>query len=144
MDRFKVITSSYVLLVLPKENKILLSKRFQTGYQDGNYSLPAGHIEDNETLRQALVREAKEEIGIDVKIPDVNLVHVMHRKEKDIRVDFFFTVSSYQGVPKNCEPERCSKIIWSEMDQLPTNTIPYIKQAISCFQKGIFYSEIGW
>ena len=89
MDRFKMIASSYLLLVI--DGKILLSRRFKTGYEDGKYSLPAGHIEDNESLTAGGAREIFEEIGIRIKPKDLTLVHVMHRKKDDIRMDFFFT-----------------------------------------------------
>lgn len=85
-QRFKMIASAYLFLV--NDGKILLSRRFHTGYEDGNYSVPAGHVEDGETLIECLIREAKEEIGIEIEKKDVSLVHVMHRKEMDIRVDF--------------------------------------------------------
>ena len=48
IQRFKMIGSSYLLLI--ENNKILLSRRFNTGYEDGKYSLPAGHVETGETL----------------------------------------------------------------------------------------------
>ena len=55
-ERPKVIPTAY--LVLTKDNKILLSRRHNTGFQDGKYSLPAGHLGgDEETLAQAIARE---------------------------------------------------------------------------------------
>ena len=61
-ERHKLIPSVYLVLI--KNNKILLLRRFNTGFMDGYYSLPAGHVESNETLTSAMVREAKEEIGM--------------------------------------------------------------------------------
>ena len=142
MSRFKLITSVYLILI--KDNKILLSRRYQTGYMDGHYSLPAGHLEDGETIRQALVREVKEEIGIIIKPDDIVLVHTMHRKEEDIRVDLFFTANSYQGNPTNAEPEKCDDLSWFPQGNLPDNLLPYIRQAITQHLRGSFYSEIGW
>ena len=86
MDRFKMIASSYLILVV--DGKILLSRRYQTGYEDGKYSLPAGHVEKGETLTQCMAREASEEIGLMVRPEKFILVHVMHRKHMDIRLDF--------------------------------------------------------
>ena len=57
-----------VYLILIEDDKILLQRRFNTGYKDGNYSLPAGHLDDNESITQALVREVKEEIDLDLKV----------------------------------------------------------------------------
>lgn len=140
-DRFKMIASSYLLLV--RDGRILLSRRKNTGYEDGKYSLPAGHVEDDESLTQAASREVFEETGIRLKPEDFTLVHVMHRREKDVRVDFFFTATTTQE-PVNKEPQRCDRLAWFPLKRLPGNTVPYIRQAIDCFTKKQFYSERGW
>ncbi len=61
-DYFTIIPAVY--LILEKDNKILLLRRYNTGYNDGLYSLPSGHVEDGEFPIDALIREAQEEIGI--------------------------------------------------------------------------------
>ncbi len=142
MVRFKLIVSVYLFLI--KNNKILLLRRYHTGYEDGNYGLPAGHLEDNESITNGLLREIKEEIGIKLKIKNTKLVHVMHRREKDIRVDLFFITKNYQGKPKNAEPEKCDHLQWFPLNKLPKNTIPYIAFAIKNYLNKILYSEIGW
>lgn len=141
MSRFTMIASSYLILV--RNGNILLLRRKNTGYEDGKYSLPAGHVEDSESLTQAASREIFEEIGIRIKPTDFTLVHVMHRREKDIRVDFFFTAQTTQE-PVNKEPDRCDDMNWFPLTHLPDNTVPYIRQAIERFAKKQFYSERGW
>jgi 8-oxo-dGTP diphosphatase len=142
MTRFKLITAVYLILV--EDGKILLQRRQNTGYADGNYSLPAGHLEDNESITQALVREMKEEIDLDLKAEDTELVHTMHRRENDIRIDLFFTTKKYQGEPKNAEPEKCDDLSWFSLDNLPENTVPYVKQAIESYLAKEIFSERGW
>lgn len=137
-----MIASSYPFYV--RDGKILLSRRKNTGYADGMYSLPAGHVEDGESLTTCLVREAKEEIGVIIDPSDLHLVHTMHRFETDIRMDFFFTVSKWLGVVTNCEPEKCDDVAWFSLSALPTNTVPYIRAAIDMWQKEIVFSERGW
>jgi mutator protein MutT len=142
-ERFKIIPTVYLILI--KGNKILLSRRCNTGFHDGEYSFPAGHIEENETLIQAIVREVKEEISIQLNQEYLKLVHVMHRKEpKENRVNFFFTSEKWNGEPKIMEPHRCDDLRWFDINNLPNNTIPYIKQVINSFLKNVFYSEYGW
>ncbi len=142
MERFKLIASSYLILI--RNNKLLLLRRKNTGYEDGNYGLPAGHLEDGESVTEGLCREIKEEIGITLNPKKVSLVHVMHRREKDIRIDLFFTAKDTKGTPINAEPKKCDDLSWFPMNKLPKNTIGYIKQAISNYTKKIFYSERGW
>jgi 8-oxo-dGTP diphosphatase len=141
-NRFKMIASGYLFLI--KDNQILLSRRFQTGYKDGMYSLPAGHIEDNERMSLGTTREISEEIGLDIAPEDLKLVHIMHRKEDDIRMDFFFVAEEWKGEPENKEPEKCDDLSWFPLNELPKNTIPYIAAAIEAYQRGEFYSEFGW
>lgn len=142
MNRFTMIASSYLIIVA--DGKILLSRRVHTGYEDGKYSLPAGHIEDNESLTQGAAREIFEEVGVSVAPEKFVLVHVMHRKEDDIRMDFFFTTKIGHQTPVNKEPEKCDDLRWFPLKHLPENTIPYIRHAIGCIKKNIFYSEFGW
>jgi 8-oxo-dGTP diphosphatase len=141
-DRFKMIASGYLMLI--RNGKILLSRRFQTGYEDGKYSLPAGHIENNETLTNGTCREIGEEIGIKLNPSDLILVHVMHRKHFDIRMDFFFITAKKNLKPKNIEPHKSNDVAWFPLKKLPANIIPYIRSAIKNFQQGNFYSEFGW
>lgn len=141
--RFKLIPTVYLILI--KKGEILLSRRYNTGFQDGNYSLPAGHLEKGETLRKAVIRETKEEIGIQIEPEDLELVHVLHRKEpSEERINFFLTTKKWRGKIENLELRKCDDLSWFSLKRLPENTIPYVKQAISCFLKKSFYSEWGW
>mgnify|MGYP001562540710 FL=1 len=137
-----MIASSYLIFV--RASKVLLLRRFNTSYEDGKYSLPAGHIEDNESLTAGGAREFFEEIGVRMKPQDLTLVHVMHRKHLDIRMDFFFVADIGNQKPVIREPEKCDDLRWFPLAKLPTNTIPYIRHAITCYQKKIVYSEFGW
>jgi ADP-ribose pyrophosphatase YjhB (NUDIX family) len=146
-ERPKVIPTVYLVLV--KENKILLSRRYNTGFQDGLYSFPAGHLGgDEETVSQAVIREAKEEIDVEIDSADLELVHVMHRKQmeptNERRINFFFTAKRWRGEPRIMEPDKCDDLQWFEMDRLPDNTIPYVRQAIGCLRKNVKYSEYGF
>ncbi len=143
INRFTYIGASYLFLV--RDNKILLQRRFQTGFEDGNYGVPAGHLDGNETAREGCIREVKEEIGIDLKIEDLEVVHIMHRKAlQDERIDFFMITKSYAGEIINCEPDKCDDLSWFSLDELPENIVDYVKIAIHHYKDGINYSEFGW
>lgn len=132
-------------LFLEKNKKILLLKRCNTGYEDGNYSLVAGHVDEGETFTDAVIREAYEEANIKLKAKDLKVVHVMHRKSIDSqRVDVFFTTKNWEGEIINKEPHKCLELLWIDIDKLPENTVFYIKGAIKKIQSKIFYSEYGW
>ena len=138
------VLASY--LVLLQDGKVLLARRANTGYCDGQYSLPAGHVESGESFTQALVREVGEEIGIQVTSKQARVAHILHRKAEDgsERVDTFYTTETWVGEVKDLEPEKCDDLAWFPMAELPENTIPYIRSVLENIEKGIFYSEYGW
>jgi len=112
-ERIKLIPTVYLILV--KDNKTLLLRRYNTGFEDGKYSLIAGHLDhEDETLRQAVVREAKEEAGIEIDLADLELAHVMHRKQQEPtserRINLFFTVKKWKGDPKIMESNKCDDL----------------------------------
>lgn len=143
-DRFKIIPAAYMLLV--KDEKILLLRRFQTTYYDGYYSLPAGHVEENETCLTSIIREAHEEVGIALKQKNLRFAHVLYRMHGIPapygRVDFFFTADKWGGEPQNMEPEKCDDVQWFPLDRLPENIVPEVRQAIENFRKSVFYREM--
>ena len=133
-----------------RKDQILLLRRFHTGYEDGNYSVPAGHLDGGETVRMAAAREALEEIGVTIDIEDIAFASVMHRKSNDTltgtseRMDFFVHIRGWDGEPFNAEPDKCDEVRWCDIHSLPDNTIPYVKQAIHNFMNGIPFDEFGW
>jgi ADP-ribose pyrophosphatase YjhB (NUDIX family)/deoxycytidylate deaminase len=142
-ERFKITPAVYLVLI--KDNKILLSRRYNTGFHDGDYSLPAGHLDGNEPLLQAMIREADEEIGIKLSPENLELVHAIHRKmPTEERVSFFFRADDWEGEPKIMEPEKCDGLDWFDLDNLPDNLIPYVRQAIDNLKENKSYSEDGW
>jgi 8-oxo-dGTP pyrophosphatase MutT (NUDIX family) len=125
-------------------DQILLSRRYQTGYMDGCYSVPAGHLDGNEPVRMAAVREAQEEVGVRIDPANITFAGVFHRHEGDERVDFFVHVESWVGEPANVEPEKCDELRWVDMNDLPVNTIRYVRRAIGNFRAKVPFEEFGW
>jgi 8-oxo-dGTP pyrophosphatase MutT (NUDIX family) len=146
-----------VHLLFFRENQVLLLRRFNTGFEDGNYSVPAGHLDGGETVRMAAAREAQEEIGIHIDVENVAFASVMHRRSDDTllplsgtsagtseRVDFFLHIKDWDGEPFNAEPEKCDELCWYDLDGLPENTIPYVKRAIQNYIQAVPFEEFGW
>ncbi|HWY78923.1 MAG TPA: NUDIX domain-containing protein [Candidatus Sulfotelmatobacter sp.] len=136
--RNKIIPSVFLLLI--QNNKIFMLRRFNTGHQDGNYSLIAGHVEKNETPKQAIKREAKEEAGIEIDLDKLQLIHTVYRTMEE-RIDFFFTIDKWNGKPSNNEPEKCDNAAWFNFNVLPQNIAPYVKNALDNYFKNILYAE---
>jgi len=133
-----------VHLFFMRENQILLARRYNTGYRDGEYSVPAGHLDGNETVIAAGIREAKEEVDVEIKASDMTFSSVMHRLEGDERVDFFVQVHHWDGKIVNAEPEKCDDLRWINTDELPGNIIPYVGRALANHLDGVSFDEFGW
>jgi len=141
-ERFRLIPAVHLFLL--RADEVLLLRRFNTGYEDGNYSVVAGHLDGGEEVRAAAIREAKEEAGIDIAPIDVAVVGVMHRLSDDERVDFFVAATQWQGEVRNCEPDKCDDLSWFSYYELPPNMVPYVRQALENFRDGIWYDSFGW
>ncbi|MCP1312227.1 NUDIX hydrolase [Paenibacillus tyrfis] len=140
---FRVHSAVYLLLV--HENKLLLLRRTNTGYEDGKLSLVAGKMDGNEEVKRAAAREAWEESGVRVDPADLEVASVMHRlSDTGEWIDFFLTVKRWEGEPYNREPDKCSEMAWYPLDGLPEDVIPHVRQAVENVLAGVFYDSYGW
>ena len=133
-----------VHLFLLNEGRILLLRRHNTGYEDGNYSTVAGHVEGGEELKTAMIREAKEEAGIEILSGDLELVGVMHSMTDKEYVCFFLKASAWAGEITNMEPDQCDDLRWFDIDNLPNNVVPYVLRAIENFRADKWFDSFGW
>lgn len=130
--------SAAVYMILTRDNEVLLIRRKNTGYQDGTYSLPSGHIEAGEMPEDAAARETMEEVG--VKVSDLNFVTTLYTN--DNYVCFFFQTGRWEGEPKNCEEDKCDDVQWFNLDSLPSNIAPEIALGLQNYQQKVYYSRL--
>ena len=142
-ERFKLIPAVY--LVLRRNNDVLLLRRANTGYQDGKYSLIAGHLDGDELGTDAIAREAKEEAGIVIDTKKLKFVHIVHRLSRNQlgqeRIDLFYELWEWKGGVTNKEPEKCDDLSWHNLDNLPENMLPLIKHVLQDISSKVYYSE---
>lgn len=142
MNRYTLRCAIYLVLI--KNDKIFLLRRKNTGWEDGKYSVPGGHLEPNETISQGVKREAKEEAGVDINLKDLKLIHAMHRKSNFDYIDLFFIVNKWKGEPKNAENHMADDGRWFSLDKLPKNILLHQKIALDNYKNKINFSEIGF
>lgn len=141
-ERNTIRSAVYIFLI--QDNKLLLLRRKNTGWKDGEYGVPAGHLEKGETVREAAAREAEEEAKLKINPKDLQFVHVVHRKANFNYIDFYFTTSRWEGEARIGEKDFADDLNWFPVNSLPVNTANYIKAAFENYQKGILFSEFGW
>lgn len=141
MEKKRFLLHATVGLLLIRDNKILLMKRINTGYMDGYYAVVAGHLEENENLKQAMIRESFEEVGIVIKEEDVTISSVIRRGDNDNYFNYYLTTKRYEGVPFIKEKDKCKELIWCCLESLPDNMIANDKRAVYNYLNNITFDE---
>lgn len=145
MEKRTQIFQAVFVMIINDKDQIAMIRRANTGYMDGMYTLPSGHIDEGEPATKAVIREAKEEVGASIAPKDLRFAYVFHRDSGDrIYVDFYFTANKWKGNLANIEKNKADKFGWFDLDKIPDNTIPYIKKAISHIRSDEYYGEDGW
>jgi 8-oxo-dGTP diphosphatase len=88
-----------VAAIIIKDEKILLLRRIR----DGNeyFVFPGGSLEEGETSEKAIVREVKEELGLDIKL-DKLAFQIINRGIEES----YFLIKEFSGTPKWQEQEK--------------------------------------
>ena len=128
-------------ILINDHNQVLLTRRANTGFGDGCYGLPGGHVEKDELIPDAAIRETKEEVGIDIL--NCQVKGVIH-SEADREYLHFIVVAhpdDWQGHARNLEPDQCDDILWCPLGQLPDNTLPCVLIALQNIDNGLFFNQ---
>ncbi len=146
-QHFPCYSAVFPLLLREHNGKreVLLHRRRNTGYMDGKWDIAgSGHVDEDETARQALARECAEELGIRVRPEDAEFAHVCHRlgKEGDrTYYDLYFFVRTYEGTPAIMEPHKCDGLDWFPLDALPADMIDFRRLHLHQALTGVAYDE---
>ena len=138
--RLPVVAHTFLL----KSGSVLLVRRCNTGFEDGNYGPVGGHLEGGESIQQASARECREEIGVNVNPSDLKVIGVTHYDSSTGEgIDFFLSTTRWTGEPY--PRSECDDLQWCPLNALPENTIPFVRRAIvHHLQAGLWFDEIGW
>ena len=140
-ERYKITPSAHLLLI-DDDNKVLLTRRVNTGYMDGFYSTPAGHVEDGEFPDECMLREAKEEVNIEIL--DLEFLGVIYNTTgtHGTYVDFFFLATKWKNEIENLEETVCDDVTWFNLDNLPDKMAPELEAAISLYWEKRYYAKV--
>jgi 8-oxo-dGTP diphosphatase len=134
--------ASYV--VLRQSGKIAFVLRSSTGWMDNYYGLPSGKVEISESFTLAAIREAREEVGVEVTPQNLKYLLTVHRRDEIDWIDAYFEALEWHGEPVNAEPHLHSELAWLDPDNLPENVVPSVRFALEQIEAGKSYCEYGW
>ncbi len=135
----RLLTKTAVFVVLERDGQIFLLRRANTGWADGQLTLPAGHVESGDGIRTTACKEVKEETGVDVREADLEFLHVDYSIDR--YVNFYFRAGVWFGEPTNTEPEKASEGVWCDYKNLPEDTIDKVKNLFAQLQDNVLFSE---
>lgn len=115
--------SAVYVIVRDEQQRILLLRRHNTGYLNGWYDIPGGHVEYGETIFATGIRELKEETGIDAEPNSLRLWHVnQFYANGEIYYCFFFMCERWSGVPLIAEPHKSDDLRFIALNNMPPTT----------------------
>lgn len=145
-QRFRLAAAVYGVLV--DHGRMLLIRRAGTSYRDGQLSVPAGHLDGGEDAVSGMLRELREEVCVEADRDSCRLAVVMHRAPETADdseyLDLFFTIGRWSGTPSIGEPDKCSELVWADVDALPADVVDYVSVGLQAIREGKPLVTLGW
>ncbi len=120
MKRVNVV---YSLITDATQSKVLAVRNIDPA--GDRWSLPGGAVEENESLEQAAVREAKEETGLDIRVHGVVAIQerkVVERQEHALFITFKGEITG--GDEEVVRADEIAEIAWLDIEQTE-QVMPY-------------------
>jgi 8-oxo-dGTP diphosphatase len=112
-----VMSVSAAMILTRPDGRVLL---IHENYGRRRWSLPGGAVETGEAPWEAAVREAREEVGVDVRIRCLAAVcFVRGRDERADHLAFGFTGEIAGGEPSVADPHEIAEIAWMLPEEWP-------------------------
>ncbi len=133
-------------MLLIRNGKVLLHRRANTGWADGQLAIPGGHLHAGETGAQGAVRELEEELGIGIGQERLVLFATAN-----VRTNFEFVNQQFYAElkdgeePVNAEPDKSTELVWCDPRDLPADTEEVFRYIITeGYVNKRHYLEIGY
>jgi len=134
------LTRTAVFVMLEKNDEIFFLRRANTSWGSGLLTIPVGHIEKGDQVRETAIKEAKEEACVDIEINDLEFLHTDY--VRDIYTNFYFQAKKWTGEPAIGEPELASEALWINKNNLPDDITPQLKNLFEKIKQNSYFSEI--
>ena len=134
-------------LILLEDDKVLLLRR-QGNWAKGEYAMVAGCLDGNESVTDAIIREAREEANIVIKPEWLEFGCVIHAyipgRRTDETIDFFFIARRYEGALHNNEPHKHDDLRFFSLNELPKPMQALSLAGLDNALKGVPFAKLGW
>ena len=126
-------------LIVNEDNETLLVKRgFNSKNQVGVWSKPGGAVDMEEKVEDAVIREIKEELGVDIElIKFLGFTNHIIKSENQHWIAFNYLAKIIKGEPQILEPEKIAEIKWFSFDKLPENLSQTTSEPIQEYLKSL-------
>ena len=143
MARAEFLSAVY-MIIKNEKGEVLFQRRWGSKLWPNFLGLPAGHLDKEENAIDALTREAKEELDIDINSNDIEDTFVVNRINKNLKpyYDVYFVIKNYGGIIKINEPNKCQELKWINLEELPEDIIGFERVALDNYREGIKFSVI--
>ena len=123
------------VLLIDGQGRVLLTLRNRPPEADC-WSIVGGKVDFLETLEQCAIREAREEVGVEISIKFLLCVtdHCLP-DENQHWVSPAYLGRILSGEPMNCEPAKTREVRWFNLDQLPANLTMTARNAIGAYSQ---------
>lgn len=121
-----------VAIIINSNNEILISRRAANQHQGNKWEFPGGKVEEAESVEEALYREIKEELGIEI-LASTHFTDIDHeykavdpKQSKTVKL-MVYEVKHWLGEPHGMEDQ---PIRWVKSNALETFEFPNANKAI--------------
>lgn len=128
-------------MAIENKGKYLLTKQGKGGRQEGFWGFPGGNLGDNETdLPKALLREIKEEVGLEIEIEGLIGTHLEIWKDDFQLIFFYFKAKRIGGETRRSEEiEDFQWLTLKKIEEFPKDLIrppfPWFGQMVKALQQ---------
>ncbi len=128
-------------MLLERGGKLLMLRRYpDAAYAANLLCPPSGHVEKNEDVVHAAIRETAEETGVTLKPEQVRCAAVVHHQGPggQTRIGWFFAAApGWAGEPVNREPAKHSALVWIDPAAPPDDIVAYTWAGLRAYQAGM-------
>jgi 8-oxo-dGTP diphosphatase len=124
-------------IIVDDAKRVFLAKRGAKAQNErGLWEFPGGAVEFGETLRDALIREIREEYGVTIVVRELLTVtdHILP-DEKQHWVSPAYICQVTEGEPTICEPETCAEIGWFALDAIPSELTQVTRHDLELYRE---------